>query len=87
MSHSPEDVKDCPILGHLYSSTLTLRCPHREGYTVRASVWRDTEDGDTVLLWSDEAQFGPFDEADYIAKRVGYLAEFAAAVLTSYELV
>lgn len=86
MSHSPDEVNTCPILGHLYSSVLTMRCPHREGYTVVASVWRDTDDGDTVTLWSDEAQFGPFDDLDYIAKRVGHLSEFAAAVLTAHEL-
>lgn len=85
MSHPFDEVNTCPVLGHLYSSVLTMRCPHREGFTVGARVWRDTDDGDTVVLWEDTATFGPFDDHEYIAKRVGYLAEFAAAVLSAYD--
>ena len=86
MSHSFEEVNSCPVLGHLYSSVLTMRCPHREGFTVRACVWRDTDDGDTVMLWEDFAAFGPFDDHDFITKRIGDLSEFAASLLAAYKL-
>lgn len=82
MSHSPDDVKHCPTLGHSYISVTVMRCPHREGYTATARVWQDSDDDEPVVLFEDHTWFGPFDDRVAICKRVSELAWAAAMVLT-----
>ena len=81
MSHDHDGVKDCYVLGHLYSNITVMRCPHREGFNIVAQVWRDTEHDGTVTIWEHSSMFGPFDDAEYIRKVIGDIAETAASHL------
>lgn len=80
MSHNADEVNTCPTLGHLYTSATLLRCPHREGYFVTVRAWYDSDHDDPIVLWERIEQFGPFDDLEYIRKRVGYLTEEAVRV-------
>lgn len=84
MNELHEQVKACAAVGHVYSSVITIRCQHRESYTVAASAWRDTPDGYTQVLWESSEEFGPFDDKDFVATRVGILASRAVAAQMEY---
>lgn len=79
MNELHEQVKACTTVGHVYSSVITIRCQHRESYTVAASAWRDTPDGHTQVLWEGSEEFGPFDSLDDIATRIHDLLRHAVS--------
>lgn len=79
MNELHEPVKTCAAVGHVYSSVVVIRCQHRESYTVAASAWRDTPDGYTHVLWDSSEEFGPFDDLNFIATRIGALMREAVA--------
>lgn len=87
MSHSYDQVKDCFILGHLYSSVVLLRCPHREGYSVTARVWRDNDTEEPTVIWEADREFGPFDSLEHIEQEVGTLSALACWHLQQAEAV
>jgi hypothetical protein len=61
VSYLDDHVNACPIMGHVYSDTLVVRCLHREEVSVTTRTWIDGPDGDTKLLFEFNAMAGPFD--------------------------
>jgi len=81
MTTPPTEVNPCCTLGHLYISTLVVRCPHLESYRIVVSVWRDSDRDEPTLIRRFEETAGPFDTGEYIRRRVMELSGWATEIL------
>jgi len=84
MTEPHQESKQCAATGHVYSSTLAVRCRHRESYTVTTRVWLDTGDDETQEIWSAHYELGPFDSIDELTEIAAQQAADAALLVAAY---
>lgn len=86
MDLNTDHVKTCTHFGHIYSSVIVQRCPHRESVRVHAQAWQDDDAGDPILLFTVAEEFGPFDSHSFIIEAVGHMASQACSIALSADV-
>lgn len=67
----------CAQLGHYVSSVTMVYCPHQQAWLV---VWSAGDEVDDMSLDHGRVDFGPFDSADDVARRVESLVSMLVRV-------